>query len=202
VNPKTWLRRWYLWAPAGVLVLANVVWLAGVRGALLGRGPALAARVREVQSSVTRLTEQKAALEHSAAALTSLEGNLGDLRGSLLGSMHDRLIPFLKDVVQRTEEAGLHAERVAYTAQPDKKSGLVYFSASYAVKGSYEQIRRCVYLLETSPQFVMIDSLGLRSQEVATSVDVSVQLIVGTYFSDLDEALLQQLGISETRHAS
>ncbi len=26
-----WLRLWYLWAPAGVLVLLNLIWLTGLR---------------------------------------------------------------------------------------------------------------------------------------------------------------------------
>ena len=45
-----WLRLWYLWVPAGVLVLLNVIWLTGLRGALLGRGSLLAKQVSEAES--------------------------------------------------------------------------------------------------------------------------------------------------------
>ncbi|MFI5167970.1 MAG: hypothetical protein ACHQQS_15280 [Thermoanaerobaculales bacterium] len=194
---RTWLRLWYLWAIPGFLVLANVVWLGGVRGALLGRGSVLAKQVREAQTNVTKLEEQKRRLEHSAQALASLQGSLGELRETQLASMHDRLIPFLKDVIQCTEEAGLHAERIAYQATRDLKTGLVYFSASYSLKGRYEQIRKCVYLIEVSKEFALIETLGLHSQDAATSVDVNVQLSVGTYFSDLDESLMRELGVNE-----
>jgi len=194
---KTWLRLWYLWAIPGLLVLANVVWLAGLRGALLGRGSVLAKQVAQAQTDVARLEEQKQRLERSAQALESLQGSLGELRGTQLASMHDRLIPFLKDVMRCTEEAGLHAERIGYQANRDTKTGLVYFTAGYAVKGTYEQIRRCVYLLEVSKEFALLDALGLHSQNAATSVEVGVQLQVGTYFSDLDESLMRQLGVDE-----
>ena len=42
IGRGAWLRLWYVWAPATLIVVANVVWLAGMRGAVLGRGPLLA----------------------------------------------------------------------------------------------------------------------------------------------------------------
>jgi len=198
---KTWLRLWYLWTPPGLVVLANAVWLGGVRAATLGRGSLLARQVTEARAEVARLEDQKHRLEHSTEALNVLQASLGELRGNQLGSMHDRLIPFLRDVIRCTEEAGLHAERVGYRANHDEKTGLVYFTASYSLKGRYEQIRRCVYLLEMSKEFALIDTIGLQGQDVAASLEVGVQLVVGTYFSDMDEALMRQLGISEVSGA-
>ena len=197
-NP--WLRLWYLWAVPGLLVVAALVWLIGLRAALLGRGPLLSRQTAETETAVKKLEGQAQQLEQARKSLDELQGDLGELRGSKLGAMHERLVPFLKDVVQRTQEAGLKVERVGYAAKPDEKSGLVYFAASYSVKGSYEQIRRCVYLLESSPEFVLIEGLGLRGGESAASLDVGVQLVVGTYFSDLDEELLRQLGVTEVKH--
>ena len=201
MRARTWLRLWYLWAVPGVVVLANVVWLGGVRTAALGRGSLLAKQVAEAQADVAKLEALKERLKRSTEQLTSLQGSLEELRDTELASMHDRLIPFLRDVLRCTEEAGLHVERLSYRATRDEKTGLVYFTAGYGVKGSYEQIRRCVYLLEVSKEFALIEGLGLHSQEVASSLDVGVQLEVGTYFSDLDEALMHQLGINEVARA-
>ncbi|HYB23674.1 MAG TPA: hypothetical protein VED41_07745 [Solirubrobacteraceae bacterium] len=201
MRAKTWLRLWYLWTVPGVVVLANVVWLGWVRTAALGRGSLLARQVAEAQADVAELEALKERLERSSQELASLQGSLDELRGNELASMHDRLIPFLRDVLRCTEEAGLHVERLAYRATRDEKTGLVYFTAGYGVKGSYDQIRRCVYLLEVSKEFALIEGLGLHSQELAYSLDVGVQLTVGTYFSDLDEALMRQLGIGEVTGA-
>ena len=44
---------------------------------------------------------------------------------------------------------------------------------------------------------MLVDGLALRGDESATSLDVGVQLGVGTYFADLDEGLLRQLGVNE-----
>jgi Tfp pilus assembly protein PilO len=107
------------------------------------------------------------------------------------------LLPFLLDVVKRAEEAGLRVERVSYGTKPDEKTGLVYFTAAYGVQGSYEQIRRCVYLLESSPQFIVLEGLALNSEDTTASANITVQLRLGTYFSDIDRELLEKLGIKE-----
>lgn len=194
---SAWLKLWYVWVPPLLLVLLNVVWLAVLRGALLGRGSLLAGQVSATQGEVKKLEGQLQQLQRTAKGLAELEANLNELRTQRLGSMRQRLVPFLMDVVRRAQEAGLQPERITYTAQREEKSGLVYFTAAFGVKGSYEQIRRCVFLLESSPQFALLDALGLRGDESTSSLSVSVQMIVGTYFSDLDERLLKQLGVTE-----
>ena len=194
---RAWLRLWYVWVPSAALVALNVVWLAGVRGTFLGRGSALAREVASTQSQVAKLEGQKRQLERAAAALANLRENLGTLRKEQMAPMRERLVPFLNDVIARTEASGLRPDRITYAVKRDPKSGLVYFSAHFDVKGSYEQIRKCVFELETSPQFILLEGLGLRGGDTATSLDVGVQLGVGTYFADLDEDLMKQLGVRE-----
>jgi Tfp pilus assembly protein PilO len=194
---RTWLRLWYLWVPPAVLVALNVVWLTGVRAVFLGRGSALAREVAATKSEVARLESQARQLQHVEQALANLRENLATLRKEQMAPMRDRLIPFLNDVIKRAEASGLRPDRITYSVQREKKSGLVYFSAHFDVKGSYEQIRRYVFELETSPQFILLEGLTLRGADSATSLDVGVQFGVGTYFADLDEGLLKQLGVHE-----
>ena len=196
MNPSSaWLRLWYVWAVPALVAVLNLVWMAQVRGKVLGRGPLLTRQVQDAEAQVGRLDGQLRQLEAAAAGLTRLQENLVELRRQQLAPMRERLIPFLTDVVKRTQEAGLQPERISYTAQRDEKSGLVYFSATYALTGGYEKIRRCVHLLESSPQFIVIQSFGLQGQAAPTTSDVTVQLTLGTYFADFDEALLKQLGV-------
>jgi hypothetical protein len=192
-----WLRLWYLWMPAAVLVLLNVIWLAGLRGSVVGRGSILTKQVTDLEVEVNRLEGHSRELEHQTRALAELQKNLDTLRRDRLAPMHSRLVPFLSDLVKRVREAGLNLDRLSYSASRQEKSGLVYFVASFGVKGNYEQLRRCVFLLETSPQFVLVDRLSLRGDESASSLDVGIQLAVGTYFSDIDERLMKELGVKE-----
>ncbi len=194
-----WLRFWYVWLPAALVVGANVVWLAGLRGTVLGRGSLLAQQVEDARRSVASLQAQEDQLRRTKAGLADLRENLSALRREEMAPMKERLVPFLVDVVKRTQEAGLTPEKVSYSVHSEEKSGLVYFSAYYNLKGSYEQIRRCAYLLESSPQFILLDGLTLRGDDNASSLEVEVALGVGTYFSDLDEGLMKQLGVSEVK---
>ncbi len=197
IGRGAWLRFWYAWVPAAAVVAANLIWLAGMRRAVIGRGSLIAQQVEDAQRAVTTLSAQAEQLERTKKALEALRKNLDALRRQEMAPMKERLVPFLTDVVKRTQEAGLAAEKLSYTAHREEKSGLVYFSANYSVKGSYEQVRRCAYLLESSPQFILLEGLGIRGDENASSLQVEVALGVGTYFSDIDEGLMKQLGVRE-----
>ncbi len=194
---SAWLRLWYAWAIPAALIAANAIWLLGVRSAVLGRGSLLAKQQAALESEVASLTAQRETLTRSQASLASLESDLGALRKQQLGSMRERLVSFLVDISRRTQAAGLRPERISYLVQPDKKTGLVHFGATFSVTGTYEEIRRCIDLLEASPQFVIVERLTLRGDDTAASLEVTVQLTVGTFFADADTGMLRELGAEE-----
>ena len=73
----------------------------------------------------------------------------------------------------------------------------MHFTALYSLSGLYESVRKCIYLLENSEQLAIIEQLSLRGDEQLTTQDVGVQLAVGTYFTDMDRALMAELGVAE-----
>ncbi|HPC83204.1 MAG TPA: type 4a pilus biogenesis protein PilO [Thermoanaerobaculaceae bacterium] len=201
-RPGAWWRHWWAWTIPALLLAANLAWVFGFRSAVLERGSALAAQAEQLQSEVARLEESARRLEDTRARLGELRENLRVLRRDQLAGMKERLIPFLQEVLRLAQEAGLGVESIGYAYKREEKSGLVYFTASYSVKGSYEQIRRCVFLLESSPQFIVLEGLGLEGDQSAASLDVSVRLTMGTYFSEVDEALVRELGAREVKGGS
>jgi len=192
-----WVRWWWAWAIPALVLTANLVWLVGLRGGVVGRGTLIERRVSDLQRDVARLQADKRRLIEAQAKLGTLRDELTSLRQEQLAPMRERLVPFLIDVVERSRQASLTPERIGYSYSQEKKSGLVHFNAAYAVTGPYDRIRRLVYLLESSPQFVVIERLGLTGNDDAASLDVRVQLTLGTYFSDIDEQLLEELGVTE-----
>ena len=198
INP--WLNWWWAWAFPAALVVVNLGWLFGGRAAVVGRGSRLARQVGQVEADVATLERRDRDFADAEQRLATLRESLTTLRRDSLGSMHDGLVPFITDVVVRAQEAGLRPERVGYGVKKDDKTGLTYFTASYEVKGSYEQIRACVRSLESSPRFVVLENLALRSQDPSASLDVGVKLAIGTYFADLDETLIRQIGAVEVSH--
>lgn len=192
-----WWRLWFVWVIPAVLVALNVVWLTGLRSVLLGRGSLLAREVQQVDGDVARLEAEKRELAQAQVSLDHLKEGLTTLRSNQLGPMRERLVPFLTEIVRRAQDAGLRPEQIGYSYQRDEKSGLVRFTATYSLKGTYEQVRRCILSLERSPQFIIVENLGLSGPSEAISLDVGVRLVVATYFSDADEGLLANLHATE-----
>jgi Tfp pilus assembly protein PilO len=194
---NVWWRRWWIWLLPALLLGANLAWVFAFRSAVLERGSSLAAQVEQLRAEVVELENTTRKQDEVRTQLAALRGSLDELRREQLAGMKERLIPFLKDVMRLAQEAGLQVESISYSYKLDDKTGLVYFSASYGVKGSYEQIRRCVFLLESSPQFIVLEGLALQADQSASSLDVSVRLTMGTYFASVDETLVSELGIAE-----
>lgn len=201
MNRSAWWKYVWVWlVPAG-LVLANGLWLLVLRSAVLGRGAEAVAQLKQKEAHVKDLERMVRELSATQKRLSQLEEELSRLREQEMGPMRQRLVPFLQEVVLRAQKVGLFPERIAYAARKDSKSGLVHFTATYELSGSYEQLRRYMAELEAIPQFVVIERLGLRGEGSAQSTDISLQMVVGTYFSDWDQALLTQLGAQEAESA-
>jgi hypothetical protein len=194
---RPWLSLWPVWALPGLLLLLNVVWVAGVRGTLYGKGPALAGRVARLADDCNKLDGQIKVLATAHSSLDTLRAEISELRDSRLAGMRERLVPFITEVVKLAQDAGLRPERVAYSVQNDEKSGLIYFSAAYSVNGSYDAIRKLVFLFERSDKFILLETLRLQGDDSTASTNIRFGLSVGTYFSDIDRTLMKQLGVQE-----
>jgi Tfp pilus assembly protein PilO len=196
-----WWLLWPVWVIPALLLVVNVAWLGWLRGAIVGRGSMLAREVEGLKEAVRTLEAQQRQLATAEQELATLSGRLEEMRGRQLGPMRERLVPFLTDVVERAEKAGLKPERIGYAVLEEPKTGLAHFTATYQLKGPYEAVRRCVWLLETSPQFVVIENIALRAPEDASTLDVDAQLTLATFFSDIDRAELAKLETGEVPRA-
>lgn len=201
MNRSAWWKYLWVWLlPAG-LVLANGFWLLALRSVVLGKGAQAVAQLKQKEAQVKELERVVQELSATRQRLSQLREELERLREQEMGAMRQRLVPFLQEVGMRAQKVGLFPERIAYAARKDSKSGLVHFTATYELTGSYEQLRRYMAELEAIPQFVVIERLGLRGESSAQSTDISLQMVVGTYFADWDQALLSQLGAQEAESA-
>lgn len=198
---SVWLTWWWAWALPAALLAGNVAWLGGLRGAVTGRGSLMGRRVTQLEGDVERLEARQRQLDATKHDLDTLQARLASLRNEQLAPMRERLVPFLVDIVDRARKAGLSPERIGYSVSEDKKSGLFHFTATYGLKGRYDQMRQLIYLLESSPQFVIIERFGLSGPDDASSVQVGVSLGLGTYFSDIDEELMRKLKVTEVQRA-
>jgi|YNPNPStandDraft_1061719.scaffolds.fasta_scaffold07990_6 Tfp pilus assembly protein PilO len=202
MSRSAWRKYLWVWLVPALVLLLDGLWLFGFRSTVLGRGASVVQQVREKEQQRRELERAVAQLAATKERLRALEEDLKRLRGEEMGTMRARLVPFLLEVGERTRRAGLFPERIGYSVAQDKKSGLVHFAATFELSGSYEQLRQCVRELEQAPQFLVIERLGLRGEELATRSEIALQMVVGTYFADMDRKLLAELGAEEVSRAA
>ncbi|RLE22819.1 MAG: hypothetical protein DRJ65_13150, partial [Acidobacteria bacterium] len=68
----------------------------------------------------------------------------------------------------------------------------------FSVEGTYEQIRTLLASLQTSPQFLIIDSISFKGEEEARSQMLSIRLQVSTYLAEAELGKLRVL-VERTR---
>lgn len=84
-------------------------------------------------------------------------------------------------IVQLAEEANLRTARVTTDFAAIRDSGLSKLTQTAVLTGEYGDIRRFIYELETRPEFIAIENLGLAQSEIE-SAGITVTLQIATYF--------------------
>lgn len=89
-----------------------------------------------------------------------------------------RRITYLR-LARLAREAGLEPGRSTFGSQAIKGSGLTRLSTALDLQGDYGAIRRFVYLLETAPEFTIIENVTLAS---ADQGQLNLTLALATYY--------------------
>lgn len=91
-----------------------------------------------------------------------------------------RRITYLK-IDQLASRSNLRLERRTYDQSQERGSELGKLTATVVLSGDYRDIRRFIYALETSPEFLVLENVALsQGGERETGLNVTVQ--VATYY--------------------
>lgn len=181
-------HRRYL-VPIALVLLANLVVYAGVVYPLAGRvadasrraAAADAARrvaQRELQAAQAVVTgKDRAQAELKTFYQQVLPANLGAASGTTYLS--------LAQLARKTNLRILR--RVGSEENNRRDSSLGQWKIDMTLEGSYEDIRRFIYELETAPTFVVIDQMGI-SHGRDENRPLVLSLSLSTYYRALDNA--------------
>ena len=91
-----------------------------------------------------------------------------------------RRITFLK-IAQLAQQTNLRLDRRNYNESQERGSVLAKLTTTVVLAGEYRDIRRFIYALETSPEFLVIDNVALtQAEDRERGLNVTVQ--VATYY--------------------
>lgn len=145
---------------------------------------------RKVGSAEQRATAARAARlagerDHRAARATAEGKERADqeLRKFYAGVLPTdqaaaRRITYLR-VDRLAREAGLEPGRTRFTPKEVRDSSLTELETEVELQGDYRAIRRFLYLLETAPEFTIIDNVSLSSSDQGT---LHLTLSLATYY--------------------
>jgi len=140
-----------------------------------------------------RLEQVRARAEGERTSVAELNERFQELYDETFGDLEVRLIPILQEVGVATREAGLLPGGYNYLAEQDRKLGYTRFTIQYSVKGEYSQIRQMLASLQTSEQFLVIDSIGFAGEEDGIGRDLQISVRVSTYLAEADPRTLDRL---------
>jgi hypothetical protein len=174
-----WRSRAALFTGLGVLLLANAAVLIVYHVFYDQRFRALS----ETKAALTvRRDEARAATNRAAETerkLVMLRDGLESFYADTLGARKERLAPMIEEVDALTHKAGFMPQTVAFAEQP--VPGAERFSLTFQIDGRYADIRRLLYVLETSPKFFVLERVSVAMDENAPDV-LRVGLTVSHYF--------------------
>lgn len=170
--------------PLAIAVLANVL-LYAVVVFPLRRQVASA----EVEANTQHDLLNRARQDHRAAK--------ANVAGKLQADA--ALVKFYKDVLpasqsaartltyarlaQLAEQSSVRLEQGQSTLEPLKGSSLTKSTTSYTLAGDYRNVRRFIYALETTPEFLVLENVTLTSPgEQAAGRGLAMRLEIATYY--------------------
>lgn len=84
-------------------------------------------------------------------------------------------------IQQLAEQSNLRLERETSDPKPQRDSQLVKFTFHAALSGDYRNIRRFIHQLETAPEFLVLENVGLTQSEVENR-GLNVSVDIATYY--------------------
>jgi hypothetical protein len=178
-----WRRMLKLWLPGLLLLLANLGVLSTYRFLLAGQTQLRLSRVERLSTTLAELQAHRAALDDVWAKAETNRLRVEEFYGRWLSSEADRLTQVIAEVKTMAQAAGVKASGFRYPDEALEEFQLVRRSIVFSAEGSYKELRRFIYALERSEQFLILDEIGV-SETGGNSTDVRVRISVSTLFLD------------------
>jgi|SRR5687768_15418924 len=168
--------------PVGIILAINVAVLVFIvmpmrRSAESGESQANESVVA-LNAAIADLREAEAMRDGQKQAGTDLEKFYGEVLPENL-SVARRLTVLKLAQLARSHDVTL--QRGAATTEELRNSPLERLGVSYSLEGSWNDVRQFIYEIETGPDFLVIDNVGLSEAE-GGNAPLALELEISTYY--------------------
>ena len=181
-----WREKRLLLIVLGVLLLANTIFFFTYRVQYESRLEDLDTRLEQSKAQLAEARRARLTAEQQIAAYRKIERDVQQVFDERWSTQDQRLTRLIAEVKRLAEAADLVPPSTSYTrndarGQQNLSAGSTEVGINFNVKGTYQQIRRLINMLEMSDQFVIIDGITLSS---ASGNQLSLNLRIKTLFRD------------------
>jgi hypothetical protein len=168
-------KRWLLIVLA-IILLANTIFFFTYRVQYESRLRDLDTRLDSAKAELEAARRARVGAEQQVAAYRGIERNVRDIYENRWATETQRLTSMIAEVKRLSGNTNLTPTTFNFSRQQNAESGRVTsrgsstaigateVGVSFNVQGTYQQVRRLINQLELSPQFIIIDQLGLSSE--------------------------------------
>jgi Tfp pilus assembly protein PilO len=204
IDLRPWRRLLAAWVPAVVLCVVSAavfVWQTSESG---GRRAQVRNHIADLEQEIARLEKLQQAAVSDRDAVAEINRQFDLLYNETFGNLDQRLTRILRAVGSATREAGLLPDAFSYTASENQTTGIIRFGIRFSVDGEYEQIRRMLAALQSSPEFLVVENLNLTGAEDPVSRELKISVSIATFLAEADEGQLGRLtgGITKIAEAA
>ena len=149
---------------------------------------------RQVAGAEVDADAQQARLNAARADLKSAKATITDKAraDSQLQKFYAEVLPANQSVARKitytrlaqiARQANVKLEHGTNAVSREKGSALSKLTTTYTLTGDYRDVRKFIYALETAPEFIVLENVGLTSPgEQAQARGLSMNLDIATYF--------------------
>ena len=167
--------------PMAVVALVNLAAYVFLIYPLATRAGSVEARARTATANLNRATAEFNAAQGLKTGRERADAQLAKFYDQILpqDQAGARRITYLR-LARLAEEANLDFERRSVTTNRERESVLERMDMTMVLSGDYRNVRQFLHMLETSPEFVVIEEVSLAQGEQDAPLTLTLNL--ATYF--------------------
>jgi Tfp pilus assembly protein PilO len=183
---EIWRQRLWIWVPALLFFLANVVAFAVYTVGYGGRLDALDDTLAAQEQKLKTLKAEQRDAEAMLTRVRTNEQQVQQLYAERLSTRSRRLTGIHAEVQAMAQKAGLVPRAFTFPERDIEEFGLVQRSYVFTVQGTYAELRRFINLIEASRSFLSIDEVRVSGN--ADEPELSIAIKISTLFARDDDA--------------
>jgi hypothetical protein len=158
-----------------LLLLANVALLFSYDVFYDERLRGLRESQKELEGKLERARAALEKVKKTDERLAGLQGELEEFYGETLGSRKERLAELIEEIYGITRKAGLRPQTISYAEVAVR--GADEIDLSFHVDGTYASVKKLMHTFETSPRFLVVESVGVSlNEDQPDQLGVSISL--------------------------